>query len=61
MVEDTFRVSEKLRQRQRAGRQPGSGLREKNAIDSPRIPPLLSAPMKTALILVVGLRMGKAV
>ncbi len=33
----------------------------KNTIDSRRPPPLLFAPMKKALILVVGRRMGKAV
>ena len=37
------------------------GKTAKNTIDSPQFPPLLSAAMKTALILVVGLRMGKAV
>ena len=34
---------------------------QKQMIDSVRNPPLLSAPMKNILILVVGLRMGKAV
>jgi hypothetical protein len=62
MVEEEFNRPLKLRRSaQAATRLLGRRPRAKKPIDSSRIPPLLFAPMKNVLILVVGLRMGKAV